>query len=144
MAGYSGTPLPKKLGIKEQNNVLLFDLPADVKAELKSALENCHTSKTKPVDFAMIFVKKASELQEQFRKFARKLAPAGMLWVSWPKKASGVVTDLNENEVRTIGLEAGLVDVKVCAINEIWSGLKFVIRVKDRVTKSPAPSASNS
>ncbi len=80
----------------------------------------------------MIFVKTANELKKQFPTIAKQLAPAGMLWVSWPKKASGLATDLHENEVRRIGLEAGLVDVKVCAVSEIWSGLKFVIRVKDR------------
>jgi hypothetical protein len=128
MAGYSGTPLAKKLGIKEQFRVALLDLPVDVKVELAC----CQIAKDKPVDFAMIFVKTANELKKQFPKFAKQLAPAGMLWVSWPKKASGLATDLNENEVRRIGLEAGLVDVKVCAVNEIWSGLKFVIRVKDR------------
>ena len=89
-------------------------------------------AKDEPVDFAMIFVKSAGELKKQFPRFAAQLAPAGMLWVSWPKKASGLATDLNENEVRKIGLEAGLVDVKVCAVSEIWSGLKFVRRVKDR------------
>jgi len=128
MAGYSGTPLPKKLGIKEQFRVALLDLPVDVKGELAC----CQIAKDKPVDFAMIFVKTANELKKQFPKFAKQLAPAGMLWVSWPKKASGLATDLNENEVRRIGLDAGLVDVKVCAVSEIWSGLKFVIRVKDR------------
>jgi hypothetical protein len=133
MAGYSGTPLPKKLGIKEQFRVALLDLPADVKAELKSALAGCDIAKDGSVDFAMIFVKTVSELKKQFARFSKLLAPAGMLWVSWPKKTSGVPTDLNENEVRRIGLEAGLVDVKVCAVNEIWSGLKFVIRLKDRV-----------
>ena len=132
MAGYSGTPLPQKLGIKEQFRVALFDLPAEVKAELKSALASCRVGKDGPSDFAMIFVKTASELKKQFPQFAKQMAPAGMLWVSWPKKASGVATDLNENEVRRIGLEAGLVDVKVCAVNETWSGLKFVIRLKDR------------
>ena len=66
------------------------------------------------------------------REWRNKLAPAGMLWVAWPKKASGIPSDLSENEVRRIGLEIGLVDVKVCAVNEVWSGLKFVIRVKDR------------
>jgi hypothetical protein len=79
-----------------------------------------------------MFVKSAGDLKKQFPRFAKLLAPAGMLWVSWPKKASGVASDLHENEVRRIGLEAGLVDVKVCAVNEVWSGLKFVIRVKDR------------
>jgi hypothetical protein len=132
MAGYSGTPLPKKLGIKEQFRVALLALPAEVRAELKSALAGCQMAKDGPVDFAMIFVRSASELKKQFPRFSRLLAPSGMLWVSWPKKASGVVCDLDENEVRRIGLEAGLVDVKVCAVNQVWSGLKFVIRVKDR------------
>jgi hypothetical protein len=132
MAGYSGTPLPKKLGIKEQFRVALLDLPVDVKGKLESALASCQIAEDQPVDFAIIFVKTANELKKQFPRFAKQLAPAGMLWVSWPKKASGLATDINENEVRRIGLEAGLVDVKVCAVNEIWSGLKFVIRVKDR------------
>ena len=135
MAGYSGTPLPKKLGLKPQFRVAFFQLPGDIKTELKEALSDCTSVKDgKPseLDFAMIFIKSQAEMKEQFPKFARRLAPAGMLWVSWPKKASGMVTDLNENDVRRIGLEAGLVDVKVCAVNEVWSGLKFVIRVKDR------------
>lgn len=135
MAGYSGTPLPKKLGIKEAFRVGLINMPADVKAELKDALSRCQSVKDGrgTLDFAMIFVKTAAELKPQFSRVSRQLAPAGMLWVSWPKKSSGVATDLDENKVRQIGLEAGLVDVKVCAVNEIWSGLKFVIRVKDRV-----------
>jgi hypothetical protein len=132
MAGYSGTPLPKKLGIKKQYRVALLNLPAEVKAELKSALADCQVAKVGPIDFAMMFVKSASELKQQFSRVARLLAPAGMLWVSWPKKASGVASDLGEHEVRRIGLEAGLVDVKVCAVNEVWSGLKFVIRVQER------------
>jgi hypothetical protein len=132
MPGYSGTPLPKKLGIKEGFQIALVDLPPDVKAELKSALTSCQIAKGGPLDFAMIFTKSAGDLEKQFSQFAKQLAPSGMLWVSWPKKTSGVVTDLNEHEVRRIGLEAGLVDVKVCAVSEIWSGLKFVIRVKDR------------
>ena len=134
MPGYSGTPLPKKLGIKERARVLLLDAPAEVKAELKSTLASCQMAKDGEgaLDFAMIFVKRAADLKQEFSRVSQKLAPAGMLWVSWPKKSSGVATDLNENEVRKIGLEAGLVDVKVCAVTEIWSGLKFVIRVKDR------------
>ncbi len=85
-----------------------------------------------PLDFAMIFTKSKAELTLEFKRVAKTLAPAGMLWVSWPKKSSGVVTDLDENVVRQIGLDAGLVDVKVCAVTEVWSGLKFVRRVKDR------------
>lgn len=135
MAGYSGTPLPQKLGIKPQFHVALHDVPPDVQGELKSVLASCSVAKGEPVDFAMIFVKTAGELKKRFRSHATRLAPAGMLWISWPKKASGVATDLNENEVRKIGLEAGLVDVKVCALNQVWSGLKFVIRVKDRMIR---------
>jgi hypothetical protein len=137
MAGYSGTPLPKKLGLKPNFRVAFFQLPDDVKTELKKALSDCLLVKdgkdsSDKLDFAMIFIKSQTDMKEQFSKFARRLAPPGMLWVSWPKKTSGVVTDIGENDVRRIGLAAGLVDVKVCAVNEVWSGLKFVIRVKDR------------
>ncbi len=134
MVGYSGTPLPKKLGIKPQLRAAFFALPADVKAELKDALTQCAVAKDGKgrLDFAMIFVKSQAEMKKEFPHFAKQLAAAGMLWVSWPKKTSGVPADLTENDVRRIGLEAGLVDVKVCAVTEVWSGLKFVIRVSDR------------
>ena len=134
MAGYSGTPLAKKLGIKEKFRVAFVELPSDVKSELQGALSACSIAKDGrgPLDFAMLFVKKQIELKKQFSQLAKQLAPAGMLWVSWPKKTSGVKPDLDENEVRHIGLTAGLVDVKVCAVNDVWSGLKFVIRRKDR------------
>jgi Protein of unknown function (DUF3052) len=134
MAGYSGTPLPKKLGIKDKFGVAFIGLPADVKAELADALKACEIAKDGQVslDFAMVFVKSATDLKKNFAQLSKRLTPAGMLWVSWPKKSSGVATDLTEDEVRRIGLAAGLVDVKVCAVSEVWSGLKFVIRVKDR------------
>jgi hypothetical protein len=134
MPGYSGTPLPKKLGIKDGFRVCLEDAPAEVRAELKSALAACALVRDgkKPLDFAMVFTKSKAELAKEFKRVARLLAPAGMLWVSWPKKSSGVATDLDENLIREIGLAAGLVDVKVCAVTEVWSGLKFVRRVKDR------------
>jgi hypothetical protein len=134
MPGYSGTPLPKKLGIKNGFRVLLAGMPADVKAELREALAACSEAKSGsgPLDFAMVFVSKQADLKKQFGRLAKVLAPAGMLWVSWPKRTSGVATDMNGNDVRRIGLEAGLVDVKVCAVSEVWSGLKFVRRVKDR------------
>jgi len=136
MAGYSGTPLPKKLGVKDGFQVLLIDAPSDTKAELKGALSGCRTAKNGrgPLDFAMIFTKNACALKKHFTQIRKQLAPAGMLWVSWPKKSSGVATDLDENEARRIGLAAGLVEVKVCAVNDTWSGLKFVIRVMDRRT----------
>jgi len=112
----------------------MIDAPAEVSAELKPALQKCEVGsdgKT-PVDFAMIFTKSSTALKKQFQQIAKYLAPAGMLWVSWPKKSSGVATDLTENIVRDIGLASGLVDVKVCAVTDIWSGLKFVRRLKDR------------
>jgi hypothetical protein len=134
MAGYSGTPLPQKLGLKPGFSVLLVKMPPEIKSDLKAALAGCKLSRDGkgPLDFAMVFAKTQAELKAQFSKIAKQLAPAGMLWVSWPKKTSGIATDMNENDVRKIGLDAGLVDVKVCAVSEVWSGLKFVIRVKDR------------
>ncbi len=134
MPGYSGTPLPKKLGIKAGFRAHLANAPVDVRAELREALAECEM-KAKAgdmLDFAMLFTKSRAELGREFSRFAKLLAPAGMLWVSWPKKSSGVASDLDENLVRGIGLDAGLVDVKVCAVTEVWSGLKFVRRVKDR------------
>ena len=134
MAGYSGTPLPKKLGFKPKFRIAFFQLPADIKTALKEALGPCTLVRDGhgELDLAIIFIERQADMKTQFPKFAGRLAPAGMLWVSWPKKTSGVVTDLNENDVRRLGLEAGLVDVKVCAVSDVWSGLKFVIRVKDR------------
>ena len=134
MAGYSGTPLPKKLGIKDGFRFSLIEAPDEVRKELKTSLAHCEELKDgkRPLDFAMLFTKSSSELSNTFAELASRLAPAGMLWIGWPKKSSGVPTDLDENKVRNIGLAGGLVDVKVCAITEIWSGLKFVRRLKDR------------
>jgi hypothetical protein len=132
MPGYSGTPLPKKLGIKDGFHVCFVEAPAEVRSELKSALAACTLDVKGPVDFAMVFTKSKAELGKEFKRVAKSLTPAGMLWVSWPKKSSGVATDLDENVVREVGLAAGLVDVKVCAVTDVWSGLKFVRRLKDR------------
>lgn len=133
MPGYSGTPLPKKLGIKNGFRVQLTNAPAEVRAKLQQALADCKIVKrVDSLDFAMLFTKSRTELTKEFSRIAKLLGPAGMLWVSWPKKSSGVMTDVDENVVRGIGLKAGLVDVKVCAVTEIWSGLKFVRRAKDR------------
>jgi Protein of unknown function (DUF3052) len=142
MPGYSGTPLPKKLGIKPGFRVQLVSAPAEVQTELREALASCAIARdgkrksndnhNDPLDFAILFTKSQAELKQEFRRLAKLLQPAGMLWVSWPKKSSGVASDLDDNRVREIGLAAGLVDVKVCAVTEIWSGLKFVRRVKDR------------
>jgi hypothetical protein len=132
MGAYSGTPLPKKLGLKEQFRIALVDMPNEVKAELKVALESCHPAPAGPLDYVHVFVKRAADLENALQRFRPLLAPAGMVWVSWPKQASRVATDLTENDVRQLGLAMRLVDVKVCAVNEVWSGLKFVIRTKDR------------
>jgi len=134
MPGYSGTPLPKKLGIKDDFRVYFVALPEEVQAELKAAMASCEVvaDGKSPVDFAMLFTRLKVDLTKEFKRVAKALAPAGMLLVSWPKKSSGVPTDLDENKIREIGLAAGLVDVKVCAVTGVWSGLKFVRRLKDR------------
>jgi hypothetical protein len=134
MAGYSGTPLVKKLGIKSGFNVVFvnapkgfasgLDLPADVVPNRTSR---------QPLDFALLFVKSEKDLREKFLHLASRLKPSGMMWVAWPKKSSGVATDLSFTNVQSIGLAAGLVDVKICAVDDIWSGLKFVFRLKDRI-----------
>lgn len=133
MPGYSATPLPKKLGIKDGQRFQLVNVPTEVRAELRSPLSACKAAAPKDaIDFAIVFTRKSTDLQKEFTRFARDLSPAGILWISWPKKSSGVSTDLTENIVREIGLATGLVDVKVCAITDVWSGLKFVRRLKDR------------
>jgi hypothetical protein len=136
MAGYSGTPLEKKLGIKEGFNVLIVNAPNDFEQGLELPEGVTVNGKSaKPRDLILFFTKSQRTLEKEFLRYAAKLTPAGMLWVSWPKKTSGVQTDLNENIVREIGLAKGMVDVKVCAVDEVWSGLKFVFRLKDRPKK---------
>jgi hypothetical protein len=136
-AGYSGTPLPKKLGFKPGFRAALLGAPDDFGETLGELPEDVTvdsklTGKS-PYDLVVFFTKKRSELEKRFGVIAKRLSPAGMLWIGWPKKASGVATDVTEAVVRETGLATGLVDVKICAIDHTWSGLKFVIRVKDRV-----------
>ncbi len=134
MPGYSGTLLPKKLGIKDDFRVALLHVPDEVKSELRDALANCRAQNiaNRELDFIFFFAKSRAGLELELRLAARALAPAGMLWISWPKRTSGVATDLTDVVVREVGLEAGLVDVKVCAVTNVWSGLKFVIPDKNR------------
>jgi hypothetical protein len=122
------------LGIKDGFRVALLHTPPDVKAELSGTFKKCTvlTLAAGALDFVFLFAKLRAALEIDLVSAARSLAPAGMLWISWPKKSSGVASDLDENIVRQRGLEAGLVDVKVCAVTEVWSGLKFVIPVKVR------------
>jgi hypothetical protein len=140
MAGYSGTPLISKLGIREGFRTVLVGAPSEICKEL--GILPKQAKGTPPLDYVHLFVKTQTDLKTKFPLWAARLAPAGMLWISWPKKTSGVASDLNENVVREIGLASGLVDVKVCAVNEIWSGLKFVIRVKDRPGRTSRPPKS--
>ena len=134
MAGYSSTPLPKKLGIKEGSRITLINAPESYPRDLGELPHSVEIVKrgNKPLDIVLLFVPNEHTLLRDFKKFAAKLVSNGMLWVAWPKKSSGVATDLSEDRVRQIGLDAGLVDVKVCAIDDVWSGLKFVYRLKDR------------
>src|SRR5260221_14044940 len=138
MAGYSGTPLVKKLGIKPGSNIAFISAPSGYANELDLPPDVTINSRLgKPLDFAQLFVTSEKELKEKFSASANRLHAAGMLWVSWPKKRSGVTTDLSENIVRDIGLAAGLVDIKICAVDEVWSGLKFVFRLQDRAQVKP-------
>jgi hypothetical protein len=134
MAGYSGTPLPKKLGIKESHRIALVNAPSGFSDLIRELPDNVEIIKElrAPLDLVVCFVKSEKELISQFERLAVKLSPAGMLWIAWPKKASGVPTDVSDAVVRRIGLATGLVDNKVCAIDEIWSGLRFVTRIRDR------------
>ena len=138
-AGYSGTPLTKKLGIKEGFRVALVGAPKGFRGELEGLPTKVEfvTSVETSLDLIVFFAKSRSELLSNFSRLAAKLAPAGMLWIAWPKKASGVASDLSDGVVRQTGLDAGLVDTKVCAVNEVWSGLKCVIRVKNRPKTQP-------
>jgi len=134
MAGYSGTPLIKKLGIKDNFEVAFVNAPANfvTQLELPATVNVNRISQSKALDFIQVFVTSQTALTTAFAQYPPRLKANGMIWISWPKKSSGVQTDLNDNIVRNIGLEAGLVDVKVCAVDEVWSGLKFVYRLKDR------------
>jgi hypothetical protein len=129
MAGYSGTPLPKKLGITDGSAVALVGAPDGFQSEL-TPLPAGVTFVARPsgaVDVIVFFSRKRTDLQRRFGPLSRKLAANGGIWVAWPKKASGVDTDLSENVVREIGLAHDLVDNKVCAVDEVWSGLRFVV-----------------
>lgn len=138
-AGYSGTPLAKKLGIKPGHLVVLVHAPEGFEAELEGLPEDAtvrHDLRgSAPIDIAVLFASNHAVLEARFGKVRERLAESGGIWIAWPKKSSGVPTDLSDGEVRKFGLGAGLVDNKTCAVTEIWSGLRFVIRVKDRPGK---------
>jgi len=134
MAGYSGTPLIQKIGIKPGHRIILRNHPASFVKHLGKFPEGVESAVkvSGKANVIVYFTERLTDLEKDFARLSAALVSDGMLWISWPKKASGRATDLTEDIVRRIGLESGLVDVKVCAIDETWSGLKFVIRVKDR------------
>lgn len=134
MAGYSGTPLNKKLGIKSGFRIYILN-PLNDYFDLISPLPDDLTVMEKlkgEVDMVHLFTDRKVDFEKAFVHAKRHLGKNGMLWVSWPKKTSKLPTDLNENIIRDFGLKNGLVDVKVCAVNDTWSGLKFVFRLTDR------------
>ena len=136
MAGYSGTPLPQKLGIKPGHRVAAIRAPRSAHPTIallaSVAPVQLKLAGKDPYDVILLFTDAEVDLAADFSRAAARLKPEGGLWVAWPKKSSGVQTDLTENVVRDIGLANGLVDNKVCAIDETWSGLRFVVRIKDR------------
>ena len=151
MAGYSGTPLPQKLGLKAGARLGLMGAPRGFAQTLGALPPGVATSDAtrgnSPLDVIICFAPSRAELARMLPKAHRRLHPSGGLWICWPKKASGVVTDVSENDVRNVGLAAGLVDNKVCAVDEVWSGLRLVFRVQDRpkasgTTRAPAPKTS--
>lgn len=134
MAGYSQTPLPQKLGIKPGLTVVTINAPTNYRRLLGAIPQGVTFSdRLKPdSDLVHVFIRKRGQLEKRLSILRQKMADTGIVWVSWPKKSSGVATDVTENVVRAVALPLGFVDVKVCAIDETWSGLKLMIRRTNR------------
>jgi hypothetical protein len=133
-AGYSGTPLAKKLGIKPGFHIKLINAPVnylELFTDLPGGLDFSNAPGAKK-DLIHFFTKQAEEFFKTLPLLKEQMMPNGSIWVSWPKKASKIVTDITEDTIRNYALKIGLVDIKVCAVDDIWSGLKLVIPVKDR------------
>ncbi len=134
MAGYSGTPLPQKLGLKANEQVVLINAPknyAELLGEIPPGVAFSEITKT-GARFVHLFSTKRSDLQKNLVALRKRLADDGTLWVSWPKKSAGVPTDVTEDVIRAVALPLGFVDIKVCAVDETWSGLKLVVRRANR------------
>jgi hypothetical protein len=141
MAGYSGTPLAKKLGIKEGHRVAFLSAPAGFTDLLEELPEGVAVKSRAggPLDVILFFTKRRAELERRLPGLRRAMNPAAGLWIAWPKRSSGVDTDMTEAVVRELALANRLVDNKVCAIDETWSGLRLVIRLEDRASSRPPP-----
>ncbi len=129
--GYSGTPLLKKLGIKPEMKLLLINAPDNYFALLEVDLTK-QLVKTSNADFVHLFVTSRKELEKQFLSLSKKLSPTAIIWISWYKKSAKIPIDVTEDVIREIVLPTGWVDIKVCAVSELWSGLKIVKRLKER------------
>ena len=134
MAGYSGTPLAQKLGIKPGMKVAVLNAPSAYRKWLAPLPEKVSFSDKAEAgsSFVHLFVKERATLEKELKRLRRLLDNAGVLWISWPKKSSGVATDVTEDVIRDVCLPLGFVDVKVCAVDETWSGLKLMIRRENR------------
>ena len=134
MPGYSGTPLAKKLGIKQGCRLKTWNAPANYEELLAPIPPDVQISTVirSNVDLWHLFTTTKSELSKSLRTAQKQIRQDGMIWVSWPKKSSGVPSEITEDTIREVALPMGLVDVKVCAVDEIWSGLKLVIRKENR------------
>lgn len=134
MAGYSGTPLAQKLGIKAGQRVTTIGAPKGYRKLLVPLPERVSFTAAIAANapFVHLFVKERQILEKELKRLRRLLADAGVLWISWPKKSSGVVTDITEDVIREVCLPLGFVDVKVCAVDETWSGLKLMVRRENR------------
>lgn len=137
MAGYSGTPLPQKLGIKPGLMVVTINAPANYRRLLGQLPDHVNFSNRVTANsmFVHLFTSKRNELQRRLSILRNKLSDNGAVWVSWPKKSSGISTDVTEDVIREIALPLGFVDIKVCAVDETWSGLKLMIRRENRKSK---------
>jgi hypothetical protein len=131
-AGYSGKRLPSKLGLKPGMRFVALNAPPDLDVLLGGAPDLERLGRVASFDCALAFATTERALAALFARLAPKLLDTGMIWIAWPKKASGLGTELTESVVRRVGLATGLVDVKVCAVDATWSGLKFVRRLRDR------------
>jgi hypothetical protein len=137
MAGYSGTPLAKKLGIKDGSRIYLAGAPRDYRKLVAPLPDGVALAArmSSDIDLVHVFSTRKSHLRKTLRTCLAKLRQNGMIWVSWPKKSSKVPTDITEDTIREVALPLGLVDIKVCAVDEVWSGLKLVIRKENRKPK---------
>jgi len=134
MAGYSGTPLARKLGIDKPMIVYTVDAPTEYRDWLGALTPGVHlrTSPPRPLTAAHVFVTRKEQLRKRLTSLRKAIDPAGFVWISWPKKSAKVRTDVTEDTIREVALPQGWVDVKVCAVSDVWSGLKLVVRRSER------------